>query len=135
MNTLKGIISDIQSHESVSLVKVQTLSNIVFTSIVLDIPDTADYLKIGNQVNIIFKETEVIISKDFNANISIQNKIPCMVQSIKMGVLLCQINLKSGDTEIKSIITSNAGKQLNLKENDKVIALIKTNEVSLSHND
>lgn len=37
--------------------------------------------------------------------------------------------------QIRSIITRNACEQLNLQENDPVIALVKTNEVSLSAHD
>jgi molybdopterin-binding protein len=135
MNILNGVITEIQLHEGISLVKVRAIENLLFTSIVLDTPETADYLKEGNFVKIIFKETEVIISKDIHLNISVQNRIPCSVQSIKIGVLLSQVNLLFGEAVIKSIITSNACKQLELKENDSVMALVKTTEVSLSAND
>jgi molybdate transport system regulatory protein len=131
MNTLTGTITAIQTHDDVSLVKV--ISNgIAFTAIVLDTPITTDYLTIGKNIRLLFKETEVIIAKDFDLNISVQNRIPCSIQQITSGVLLSQLNLSFGDVTIKSIITTNAVKQLGLKENDTVLALIKTNEISLS---
>jgi molybdate transport system regulatory protein len=134
MNTLTGTITAIQSHDNLSLVKV--LSNgASFTSIVLDTPETTDYLSIGNNIQLLFKETEVIIAKNFDINISVQNRIPCSIQSIITGVILSQVNLSFGETMIRSIITTNAVKQLGLKENDTVLALIKTNEVSLSPHD
>jgi len=43
--------------------------------------------------------------------------------------------LSFGEFTIKSLITTNAVKTLNLKNGDAVLALIKTNEVSLSPND
>ncbi|OXB02565.1 hypothetical protein B0A75_02780 [Flavobacterium oncorhynchi] len=134
MNILNGIISQIQSHEGISLVRVQS-NNVTFSTIVLDTPETSDYLKIENPVKIIFKETEVVISKDLNPNISTQNKLLCHIESIHKGVILCQINLINEQQVIKSIITRNACEQLDLKENDTVLALIKTNEVSLSAHD
>lgn len=134
MNVLKGIISEIQSHEGISLVKVKSNTNI-FSSIVLDTPNTADYLQENKAVKIIFKETEVIISKDLNPSISVQNQISCRIENIKKGVILSQITLSIGEENIQSIITSNACEQLDLKENQNVMALIKTNEVSLSAND
>jgi molybdate transport system regulatory protein len=134
MNTLTGTITAIQSHDNLSLVKV--LSNgASFTSIVLDTPETTDYLSIGNNIQLLFKETEVIIAKNFDINISVQNRIPCSIQSIITGVILSQVNLSFGETMIRSIITTNAVKQLGLKEKDTVLALIKTNEVSLSPHD
>jgi molybdate transport system regulatory protein len=134
MNTLNGNITAIQSHEGISLVKVKT-NDTIFTSIVLDTPQTASYLETGHSVKIIFKETEVIISKDSKPNISIQNQLQCTIESIKKGVLLSQINLNFGQTIIESIITTNACEQLQLNKNDTVLALIKTNEISLSPND
>ena len=134
MNTLTGTITAIQSHDNLSLVKV--LSNDTsFTSIVLDTPETTNYLSIGNNIQLLFKETEVIIAKNFDIAISVQNRIPCSIQSIITGVILSQVNLSFGETMIRSIITTNAVKQLGLKENDTVLALIKTNEVSLSPHD
>lgn len=134
MNTLNGYISSIQSHEGISLVKVNS-NNAQFTSIVLDTAETASYLKKGHFVKIIFKETEVIISKDLNPNLSIQNRIQCTIGSITKGALLSQINLKFGNAILESIITTNACEQLQLEKNDTVLALVKTNEVSLSPND
>ncbi|GAA3744136.1 hypothetical protein GCM10022422_30240 [Flavobacterium ginsengisoli] len=128
MNVLKGIITEIQSHEGISLVKLKSNENI-FTSIILDVPD---YLKENNTVKIIFKETEVIISKDLNPSISVQNQICGRIESIKKGVILSQITLSIGEDKIQSIITTNACEQLDLKENQNILALIKTNEVSLS---
>nr|WP_294786022.1 TOBE domain-containing protein [uncultured Flavobacterium sp.] len=134
MNVLIGIITEIQSHEGISLVKVKA-EKFIFSSIVLDTPNSADYLKENKTVKIIFKETEVIISKDLNPEISIQNKIPCRIEALKKGKILSQITLIINEQKITSIITTNACEQLNLQGNDAVLALIKTNEVSLSAND
>lgn len=135
MNILKGKISEIKTHEGISLVQINHVDQLVFTSVVIDTPDTADYMQKDRDVKILFKETEVCISKDTSPYISIQNKIPCIIKSLKLGVILCQVDLKYGETEIKSIITSNACSQLKLKAGDHVFALIKSNEISLSAND
>lgn len=134
MNTLSGNIVTIQTYEALSLVKV-AVKDIVFTSIVIDTPETSDYLKTGANVKLYFKETEVSISKDAQLSISIQNKIVCTITAIMQGKLLSQINLSFGGLEIKSIITTDSCNKLNLKENDSVLALIKTNEISLSPHD
>jgi len=134
MNTLSGNIVTIQTYLALSLVKV-AVKDIVFTSIVIDTPETSDYLKIGANVKLYFKETEVSISKDAQLIISIQNKIVCTITAIKQGNLLSQINLSFGGLEIKSIITSESCNKLNLKENESILALIKTNEISLSPHD
>ena len=134
MNQLEGTIISIQSHEGLSLVKVK-VNDTIFTSIVLDDRTTVDWLKIGKIVKLLFKETEVIISKDMELKISIQNRILSIVQSLNVGVILGEVHLLFGETIIRSVITANACSQLNLKENDKVLALIKTNEISISADD
>lgn len=132
MNQLKGIIKEIQSHEGLSLVKVEGPNNCMFTSLVMDDAESADWLKHGKRVNLYFKEIEVMVAKDPGVKVSTQNRILCKIQSVDKGIILCQLELMFGETIITSIITSNACTQLNLKENDLVTALIKTNEISVS---
>ncbi len=135
MNQLKGTITGIQSHEGISIVKVEVPNNCIFTSLVMDDVESADWLQHGKQVNLYFKEIEVMIAKDPDVKVSTQNRIPCKIQSMDKGIILCQLELLFGETIITSIITSNACAQLNLKENDLVTALIKTNEISVSPDD
>ena len=135
MNQLKGTITGIQSYEGLSIVKVQGPNNCMFTSLVMDDVESAAWLQQGKQVILYFKEIEVMISKDADVRVSTQNRLPCKIKSMDTGVILCQLELLFGETIITSIITANACKQLNLRENDLVTALIKTNEISVSPDD
>ena len=135
MNQLKGTITGIQSHEGLSIVKVQGSNNCMFTSLVMDDMESAEWLQRGKQVILYFKEIEVMISKDADVRVSTQNRLPCKIKSMDTGVILCQVELLFGETIITSIITANACKQLNLRENDLVTAFIKTNEISVSPDD
>ena len=157
MNILQGNIKEITTENEISLVKIDADGQI-FTSIVIDIPDGTNYLKIGHPVRLLFKETEVIIARTSPLAISVQNRIECVIREITIGRLLCNLTLdildnrhSSGDgslqgdrhspgdpfppAQIQSIITRNACDQLSLQTGDKVTALIKTNEVSLSPHD
>lgn len=132
MNILLGNITEITTEGSLSLVKLK-VKNAVLTSIVIDTPKTAPYLKIETEIKILFKETEVILAKNSTGIISLQNKIDCIVYSFEKGELLCKIILTFGDYKIASVITRNAFDQLNIQENAEITAMIKTNEISLSH--
>jgi len=132
MNTIKGRISSIISHDNLSIVKLSA-GKYVFTTVVIETPETVDYLRLDNEINILFKETEVLICRKPCPQISLQNRIECHIQEIKKGKLLSQIFMQSEIGPIKSIITSNAVEQLALKESDNVIAMIKTNEIMLQH--
>ncbi len=137
MNLLPGTIIGINTGEGISIVKVG-LEKMIFTSIVLDTPADSPYLVEGHPVSVQFKETEVIIAKGLPQAISVRNRIECTIKKIRSGQLLCELTLyfagKETGTEytIRSIITRESCDQLELKENDEVIALVKTNEVSLS---
>ncbi|HSD06587.1 TOBE domain-containing protein, partial [Flavobacterium sp.] len=84
-------------------------------------------------IKVLFKETEVILAKEISGKISLQNKIDCSVHSFEKGNLLCKIILAFGNYKIVSVITRNAFDQLEIQENDLITAMIKTNEISLSH--
>ncbi len=131
MNILTGNITHIETSEALSLVKI-AVGETVFTSIVIDTPETLDYLNIGNEINFYFKETEVIIAKTEDLKISLQNKIPCTISNINEGKILTEIKLKFKQNTFHSIITTTACKQLNLQVNDEVLALVKTNEISIA---
>jgi len=104
-------------------------------AIVIETPETAPFLRKGNGINIMFKETEVSIAKDFSGVISLQNKMNCTVKEIKKGTLLSRVLLDFKGNEICSVITSAAVEQLGLSTANKITALIKTNEVMIAPND
>ena len=131
MNRLKGEISSITTEGNLSLVTI-TCGEITLKSVIIEKPGTVPYLKTGHPVNILFKETEVVIGKNTELPISLQNRIPCKIDRIESGKLLSKIVLKTSTDEIVAIITSNAVEQLALEPGLPVLAMIKTNEIMLS---
>ena len=132
MNKLHGKISKVESHEDLSIGKIN-VGGINFTTIVIETAKTSDYLKEGAPVDVLFKETEVVISTENNISISLQNRVDCIIERIDTGKLISQLSLSSDIGNITSIITTNAVSQLQLKKKDKVTAMIKTNEIMLQH--
>ena len=90
------------------------------------------YLGLGNRIQVIFKETEVIIAKGDTSAVSLQNQIKGQISRINKGDLLSKIEVNTNIGIVKSIITSNAVQQLELKEGEEVIAMIKSNEIMLA---
>ena len=132
MNILKGEIEKIIIQDNLSLVGIM-VGNIRLSAIVIDTPESEAYLKTGNAVNVIFKETEVIIGKGKDHQVSLQNKLEGYVDSIEMGDLLCRLTLDTTVGKIVSVITKNAVDQLHLKKGSEITAMIKTNEMMLQH--
>ncbi|MDN5213988.1 TOBE domain-containing protein [Fulvivirgaceae bacterium BMA12] len=131
MNVLPGTIKEIITEGDLSLVKVEVLDT-TFKSIVVENPQTSHYLKIGHQVNLLFKETEVVIGLPDADHISLQNRMLCEIQHINKGKLLSDLSLSFKQHTLNAVITSHAVEQLKLQPQDQVVALIKTNEIMLS---
>lgn len=131
MNTLKGKIASIKTNQSLSLVTIQ-IEELFFNTIVIETPDTATYLKIGEPITILFKETEVIIGKGSEHHISIQNKVMGTIIKIEKGELLCKLIINTKIGEIIAILTLDASNHLQLEVNEKIIVMIKTTEIMLS---
>jgi molybdate transport system regulatory protein len=131
MNILKGYIESIKVNGDLSIVKVD-VAGFIFSTIVIDTPQTASFLKVKNDVKIIFKETEVIVGVGDMSGISLRNKMVGTVTRIDADILLSKLTMKTEIGEISSIITSNAVKQLKIKLGMEVTAMVKTNEIILS---
>ncbi len=131
MNRLKGKIELINSHDELLLIELN-VQETKMKAIIIGKPNDYSYLEIGNEIAILFKETEITISIDKYLNISTQNKLTCIVDSIEKGQFLSQVNLNFNDVPLSSIIATTSVENLNLNRKDTVTALIKTNEIILS---
>jgi molybdate transport system regulatory protein len=134
MNVLPGLIQEIWTEGHLSLVRIK-IENDLFSSIVIDTPQTASYLIVDTKVDMLFKENEVVIAQSFSGQISMQNRFVCTIRSIEKGKLLSKLVLNYRQHTIASLITTNATEQLECAVGDEVIAMVKTNEISLSPHD
>jgi molybdate transport system regulatory protein len=131
MNTLVGTITSLTREGSLTLVHVLA-EDTVITAIVLDTPESTPYLREQGPIQVLFKETEVIICKDQPIAVSIQNRLRCRINHVETGTLLCKLRLQFHNQELVSIITAQGAKQLGLQVGETVLAMIKTNEIMLS---
>ncbi len=131
MNTLEGEIKSIHTNGSLSLIKIK-VKELLFSALVVETPDTASYLKKGNSIKIIFKETEVIIGKGKEHPLSIPNKIVGHISMIEKGEILSKIIVNTLVGELIAIITSEVMNEMVLEVNEEVTIMIKTSEIMLS---
>jgi molybdate transport system regulatory protein len=130
MNKLRGRITRIESNDHVSLVDVD-VSGDIFTATLLETPEDAPYLKVGNVVDVLFKETEVSLAKGLTGLISLRNRVYTTVMLVRSGVILSEVVLDYRGHTVSSIITTGSIKRLDIKPGDEVEALVKANEVTL----
>lgn len=131
MNKFIGHITKIISEGSISKVCVDLGQNILLQSVVIDTPETANYLKPNSVVEVMFKSTEVIISTSEN-NTSICNSISATVAEVRLGKLFSRIQLSSVLGDILCIGSAEQWKNLNLTEGSKVYALVNFHEILLA---
>jgi molybdopterin-binding protein len=131
MNKLRGHIVDIASSGNLSRVDIALSETVKLSAVVIETPDTANYLRVKNTVHVLFKETEVMLSTDPMVAISLVNRIPAKVSDLLIGELFCEINMQTDLGEIKSVISKVAWEQWPLHVGDQVIALVKVNEIML----
>ncbi len=130
MNRLKGQIVAIDHSSHMSLVDV-AVGGDIFTATLLETPESADYLRVGSSVTLLFKETEVSLAKSLSGLISLRNRIAVAIRSIERGDILSAVELDYRGNTLKSVITTRAVERLQLTAGDQVEALIKANEIAL----
>ena len=132
MNNLCGKIKHIINSEYLSEVSIELENNSIFNIFLVETPQSASYLKPGQKIQLLFKETEVIISKNLMPEISIQNQLKAEIIEIKPGKILSEILLKSAVGKITSLLSSTLLQQMNFAESQEVLILVKSNEIMLS---
>ena len=130
MNRLIGNIVLIESSQHMSMVDIDVEGDI-FSSIVLETPDRASYLKIGSSIVLLFKETEVSLAKNLSGLISLRNRFKARIKGIEKAEILSKIIFDYKGKELISIISTRSTQKLSLTEGDEIEWLVKTNEVSL----
>lgn len=63
---------------------------------------------------------------------SARNRLPGTVTAIKWGDVMAQVDIRAGDNHIVSVITREAAEELELKEGDEVVAVVKSTEVMVA---
>lgn len=109
------------------------VGNDVLSATLLETPEQVDYLQVGKQVILLFKETEVSLAKNLTGLISLRNRLQAKVKHIERGEILSAVTLDYQSYSLVSVITTRGMDRLQLEVGDQVDALIKANEVVLSH--
>jgi molybdate transport system regulatory protein len=130
MNKLTGIITQIQQSGAILLVDVDVDGH-GFSALLIESATRPHWLKKGNTIDLVFKETEVSLAKNLTGNISMRNRMMCKVLQVERGELLSKITLQFQKLTITSAITTRAVDSLQISVDDEIEALVKANEISL----
>jgi molybdate transport system regulatory protein len=130
VNKLTGKIVLVETSPHMSMVDIDVDGDI-FSSIVLETPASAPYLKQGSTITLVFKETEVSIGKNLSGLISLRNRFKATVKGLEKSDILTKVFLNYKGKAVVSVISTRSAQKLGLTDGDAVEWLVKTNEVSL----
>ena len=128
MNTITAKVTNISSVESLNIIEFD-FNGETLCMMSLELPKT---VKAGSSVKLTCKATHIGIGKNLSGELSYSNRLACNIKAIEIGELLCSLKLSlSNDNVIESVITKKSVINMNLKKDDKVVALIKASELSI----
>lgn len=131
MNKLKGHIRTVTSHGNLSRVTISVSEHQDLQAVVIDNPETADYLAEGTAVNLIFKETEVILCPAGSPLMSVANRIEGRVSRVHKGNILSRIDLLWKGGTISAIADAKAIEAMSLAKGTELLAVIPFNQIML----
>lgn len=126
MNKLNGYIKEIKTCDEILQVFID-INGKVFTSLILS---SNEKYEINQKVNILFKETEVMIATK-NSKISARNTFLSKILSIQNGEILSAVRFDFLGKNIDCIVTKNAVLDLECKIDEEFIWFVKSNEISI----
>ncbi|ADG91713.1 TOBE domain protein [Arcobacter nitrofigilis DSM 7299] len=127
MNKIEAIISQIDNIDNLNIVQFDFLG-IKLKMMSLDLNEN---IKIGQNVILVAKATNIILARDFKGMISFSNQINGKIDNIENGKLLCSVTIKAEDSYFQSIITQASAKKMNLKKDDEINIFIKASDLSI----
>ncbi|WP_345981055.1 TOBE domain-containing protein [Sulfurimonas sp. HSL3-2] len=128
MNIINATITDIKKYEEISAVSFNA-NGVEISMVALELDPE---LKIGTKVQLKAKATNIALAKGFNSQISIANQLEAVVEDVVNGEILCSVKLSVKETVIESIITQKSAVSMDIKTGDRLIALIKSNDISIA---
>lgn len=132
MNSFKGHILEVETVGNLSLVRVALGKNTQWVSVVLDTAQTAPYLVSGEEIRVLFKETEVILNLQDPNLLSVDNYLKGTVKEVEAGEILSRLVLDTEIGELVAVVGSKSIKRLGLARNMSVLAMVKMNELILA---
>ncbi len=130
MNRLEGKITSVESSGGISLVDLD-IKGYAFSALLIETPQSNPLLREGENIQVLFKETEVSIVKMFSGGISCRNRFKAVISAMEFSEILTKLTLDFRDSEIVSIITTRSAKTLGLAVGDAVEGVVKSNEMML----
>lgn len=118
---IKAKISAIEQNDGVSVFEFSA-ENLSLKMLSLE---NLQNLKIGDEVRLSFKSSDVFVATSPLLNCSVSNEIKAEISNIQRGQITSSLHLNAGKFEFESIISTASLKRLNLALGDQIYAYVK----------
>ena len=89
-------------------------------------------LKIGDEVRLGFKSSDVFVATSPLLNCSVSNEIKARILDIQKGQITSSLHLNAGEFEIESIISTASLERLKLATGEQIYAYIKATSLYIA---
>lgn len=89
-------------------------------------------LKIGDEVRLSFKSSDIFVATSPLLNCSVSNEIKAEISDIEQGQITSSLHLNAGKFEFESIISTASLKRLNLAPGDQIYAYVKATSLYIA---
>ena len=89
-------------------------------------------LKIGDEVRLNFKSSDVFVATSPLLDCSVSNEIKAQISDIEQGQITSSLHLNAGKFEFESIISTASLKRLNLAPGDQIYAYVKATSLYIA---
>ena len=125
---IKAKISAIDENDGVSVFEFNA-ANLSLKMLSLE---NLQNLKIGDEVRLNFKSSDVFVATSPLLNCSVSNEIRAQISSIQKGQITSSLHLNAGEFEFESIITTASLKRLNLALGNQIYAYVKATSLYIA---
>ena len=125
---IKAKISAIDENDGVSVFEFNA-ANLSLKMLSLE---NLQNLKIGDEVRLNFKSSDVFVATSPLLNCSVSNEIKAEISNIQKGQITSSLHLNAGKFEFESIISTASLKRLNLALGDQIYAYVKATSLYIA---
>ncbi|WP_122866547.1 TOBE domain-containing protein [Campylobacter showae] len=125
---IKAKISAIEQNDGVSVFEFSA-ENLSLKMLSLE---NLQNLKIGDEVRLNFKSSDVFVATSPLLDCSVSNEIKAEISNIQKGQITSSLHLNAGKFEFESIISTASLKRLNLAPGDQIYAYIKATSLYIT---
>ena len=130
MNMIPARIIDIATEQKLSYITSDCAGD-RFACLVLETPETNDKLRVGADIALIFKEAEVVITKNVSGHLSLRNRMAGTVRALLKGTVITKATVSYRTHTVISLISTAAAVEMRLNVGDEVTAWVKATDVAI----